>query len=104
MLRRVPRRDSSETGRAEEHLRSHGCVLHHHGGKHDVWLNPVELTRVPVPGNQERDSSRHLPGSSDSCSCFDLMQRPRCLLRRRMIKRPVYNKVIQGVDWRKQRL
>ena len=33
----------------ERHLRSHGCVLHHHGGKHDVWLNPANLAQSPVP-------------------------------------------------------
>jgi hypothetical protein len=33
----------------ERHLREHGCVLHHHGGKHDVWLNPANLAQAPVP-------------------------------------------------------
>jgi len=37
----------------EKHLRSHGCVLHHHGGKHDVWLNPANQNRVPVPRHGE---------------------------------------------------
>jgi hypothetical protein len=33
----------------EEHLREHGCVLRHHGGKHDIWSNPANLTQAPVP-------------------------------------------------------
>ena len=27
----------------ERHLRQHGCVLHHHSGRHDVWLNPSKF-------------------------------------------------------------
>ncbi len=26
----------------ERHLRENGCILHHHGGKQDVWVNPVK--------------------------------------------------------------
>ncbi|MCI0378416.1 MAG: type II toxin-antitoxin system HicA family toxin [Gemmataceae bacterium] len=33
----------------EKHLRSNGCVLHHHGGKHDVWVNGQSLAQAPVP-------------------------------------------------------
>lgn len=33
----------------ERHLRALGCTLHHHGGKHDVWLNPSNLAQAPVP-------------------------------------------------------
>jgi mRNA interferase HicA len=33
----------------ERHLRTHGCQLHHHGGKHDVWVNPSNLAQAPVP-------------------------------------------------------
>ena len=33
----------------ERHLRRCGCVLHHHGGNHDVWLNPHNLAQAPVP-------------------------------------------------------
>jgi len=36
----------------ERHLREHGCVLHHHGAKHDVWLNPVTLAQAPVPRHE----------------------------------------------------
>ncbi|WP_020475182.1 type II toxin-antitoxin system HicA family toxin [Zavarzinella formosa] len=33
----------------EEHLRSHGCQLHRHGSKHDLWLNPSNGAKSPVP-------------------------------------------------------
>lgn len=33
----------------ERHLRGHGCQLHHHGGNHDVWINPANLAQAPVP-------------------------------------------------------
>lgn len=33
----------------ERHLRAHGCQLHHHGVKHDVWGNPSNLAQAPVP-------------------------------------------------------
>jgi hypothetical protein len=36
----------------ERHLRGHGCHLHHHGGKHDVWVNPSHLAQAPVPGHR----------------------------------------------------
>ncbi|MFN0056493.1 MAG: type II toxin-antitoxin system HicA family toxin [Planctomycetales bacterium] len=36
----------------ERHLRSHGCLLHHHGSRHDVWLNPENLAKSPVPRHQ----------------------------------------------------
>ena len=35
--------------RLERHLREHECVLHHHGAKHDVWVNPANLAQAPVP-------------------------------------------------------
>jgi hypothetical protein len=37
----------------ERHLRDHGCVIHHHGGRHDVWLNPENLNKTPVPRHRE---------------------------------------------------
>lgn len=37
----------------EKHLREHGCVLHHHGAKHDIWLNVVNLSQSPVPRHRE---------------------------------------------------
>lgn len=33
----------------ERHLRLHGCILHHHGGRHDVWMNSATLAKSPVP-------------------------------------------------------
>jgi hypothetical protein len=37
----------------EEHLRAHGCVLHHHGAKHDIWINPTSLAKAPVPRHNQ---------------------------------------------------
>lgn len=37
----------------EKHLRSHGCVLEHHGGRHDVWSNPHTGSEAPVPRHNE---------------------------------------------------
>lgn len=33
----------------EKHLRDHGCQFHHHGGNHDIWVNPTNMVRAPVP-------------------------------------------------------
>jgi predicted RNA binding protein YcfA (HicA-like mRNA interferase family) len=37
----------------EKHLRACGCFLNHHGGRHDVWVNPTSLSHVPVPRHNE---------------------------------------------------
>ena len=37
----------------ERHLRIHGCMFHHHGGNHDIWLNPRTLAQQPVPRKKE---------------------------------------------------
>ncbi len=37
----------------EKHLREHGCVLDHHGGNHDLWLNPATNQRAPVERHRE---------------------------------------------------
>ncbi|MCH8151147.1 MAG: type II toxin-antitoxin system HicA family toxin [Planctomycetes bacterium] len=37
----------------EKHLREHGCELHHHGGRHDVWINAKTLRQVSVPRHNE---------------------------------------------------
>ena len=37
----------------ERHLRQCGCVLHHHGRDHDVWLNPSNLAQSPVPRHSQ---------------------------------------------------
>lgn len=37
----------------EKHLRKHGCVFDHHGGQHDIWLNPATNQRAPVERHRE---------------------------------------------------
>jgi hypothetical protein len=37
----------------EWHRRDAGCVLHHHGGGHDVWLNPASLRKSTLPRHNE---------------------------------------------------
>ena len=37
----------------EKHLKEQGCILHHHGGNHDVWLNPRNQKRAPVKRHSE---------------------------------------------------
>jgi hypothetical protein len=37
----------------EAHLRGHGCTLHHHGSKHDVWGNPANGKVAPVPRHKQ---------------------------------------------------
>lgn len=37
----------------EKHLRTVGCLLHHHGGGHDVWLNPASQRKSTVPRHNE---------------------------------------------------
>jgi len=32
-----------------------GCVLHRHGGKHDIYLNPANGLKQPVPRHTEID-------------------------------------------------
>ncbi|MCI0700055.1 MAG: type II toxin-antitoxin system HicA family toxin [Planctomycetia bacterium] len=33
----------------EKHLGEHGCKFDHHGGRHDIWLNPANNKTAPVP-------------------------------------------------------
>ena len=33
----------------EKHLRDHGCFLHDHGAKHDIWVNPANEAKASVP-------------------------------------------------------
>ncbi|MBI3097772.1 MAG: type II toxin-antitoxin system HicA family toxin [Planctomycetes bacterium] len=33
----------------ERHLRDQGCVFHHPGARHDVWLNPRNMAQSSVP-------------------------------------------------------
>jgi hypothetical protein len=37
----------------ESHLRAHGCILHHAGGKHDIWVNAETLAQAPIPRHRE---------------------------------------------------
>ena len=37
----------------EKHLRDHGCRFDHHGGKHDIWVNPGSGAEAPVPRHAE---------------------------------------------------
>ncbi|MCD4726308.1 MAG: type II toxin-antitoxin system HicA family toxin [Pirellulales bacterium] len=38
-------------------LESAGCLLHRHGGRHDIYLNPRTGRKAPVPRHSElRDS------------------------------------------------
>jgi mRNA interferase HicA len=57
----------------ERHLRDHGCALHHHGAKHDVWLNPVTLAQAPVPRhNLIKRGTAHMPHSGNTPAAGDL--------------------------------
>jgi hypothetical protein len=44
----------------ERHPRDHGCTLHHHGAKHDIWLSPATLAQASVTRHAEikRGSAR----------------------------------------------
>jgi len=33
----------------EKHLKKNGCFFHHHGGRHDIWVNSLTLAQAPVP-------------------------------------------------------
>ena len=39
-----------------------GCVLHRHGAKHDIYLNPANGQKQPVPRHTEIDNNlaRHI--------------------------------------------
>jgi hypothetical protein len=37
----------------EAHLRANGCTLHHHGAKHDVWINPANGQTASVPRHRQ---------------------------------------------------
>jgi len=34
-------------------LRKAGCILHRHGGQHDLYLNPDNGRKAPVPRHTE---------------------------------------------------
>ncbi len=33
----------------EKHLRSHGCRFHRRGARHDIWINPANGKKAPLP-------------------------------------------------------
>jgi mRNA interferase HicA len=43
-------------------LRQAGCVLHRHGSRHDIYLNPATGNKQPVPRHAEIDEAlaRHI--------------------------------------------
>ncbi|MBA4019609.1 MAG: addiction module toxin, HicA family [Pirellula sp.] len=34
-------------------LEQAGCQLHRHGGRHDIYINPANGRKAPVPRHQE---------------------------------------------------
>jgi len=34
-----------------------GCILHRHGSKHDIYLNPITGKKQPVPRHNEIDDN-----------------------------------------------
>ena len=38
-------------------LRRAGCVLHRHGSRHDIYLNPNTGQKQPVPRHREIDDA-----------------------------------------------
>lgn len=36
-------------------LEQNGCCLHRHGGRHDIYLNPANGSKQPVPRHSEID-------------------------------------------------
>jgi len=37
----------------ERHLKNHKCELHHHGARHDYWINMRNGNRAPVMRHTE---------------------------------------------------
>lgn len=40
-----------------KYLKRHGCILHRHGGNHDIYLNPKSNKKQPVPRHSEIDDN-----------------------------------------------
>ncbi len=38
-------------------LERKGCVLHRHGGRHDIYINPANGQKQPVPRHTEIDKA-----------------------------------------------
>jgi predicted RNA binding protein YcfA (HicA-like mRNA interferase family) len=54
-----------------QELESAGCILHRHGGRHDIYVNSQTDRKAPIPRHSEiRDSLcrliRHQLGLKDS--------------------------------------
>ena len=74
----------------KRHLRDHGCMLHHHGGNHDVWLRPANMRKASVLRKSRKvrfegfaGDSRYLclPNSSPSIVAFHLTDRHAMVVR-----------------------
>jgi hypothetical protein len=37
----------------EAHLRRHGCFRHHHGARHDIWVNAANSLQTSIPRHRE---------------------------------------------------
>jgi HicA toxin of bacterial toxin-antitoxin, len=46
----------------ERYLRAHGCIFHHSGGRHDIWINAATLASAPIPRHNElkRNTARSI--------------------------------------------
>ena len=44
------------------HLNEAGCILHRHGSRHDIYLNPANGRKQPVPRHAEIEEAlaRHI--------------------------------------------
>ena len=62
----------------DRHLRNHGCLLHHHGGNHDVWLNLENMRKVSVPKHRgiKKGTVRAFSGGSTYRCLPGSSQRP----------------------------
>jgi hypothetical protein len=38
-------------------LEQSGCILHRHGSRHDIYINPVSGQKQPVPRHHEIDDA-----------------------------------------------
>jgi len=43
-------------------LEQHGCILYRRGSRHDIYLNPINSQKQPVPRHSEIDEAlaRHI--------------------------------------------
>ena len=38
-------------------LKKSGCILHRHGSRHDIYINPKTNQKQPIPRHSEIDNS-----------------------------------------------